>query len=40
MPNDLQALLDRHIGTFIDRLTAAKYKLQTIKAYRILLRHV
>ena len=40
MPNNLQALLDRHIGTFMDRLTAENYKPQTIKAYRTLLRHL
>lgn len=37
MPNDLQSLFDRNIGTFMDRLTAENYKPQTIKAYRVLL---
>lgn len=40
MPNDLQALLDRHVGTFIDGLTAENYKPQTIKAYRVLLKRL
>jgi len=40
MPNDPQSLFDRHIGTFMDRLTAENYKPQTIKAYRILLKRL
>lgn len=31
MPNDLQSLFDRNIGTFMERLTAENYKPQTIK---------
>src|SRR3546814_11380966 len=40
MPNDLQSPLDRHIVTFMDRLTAENYKPQTIKAYRGLLKRL
>src|SRR3546814_17519063 len=40
MPNDLQSPLDRHIVTFMDRLTAENYKPHTIKAYRGLLKRL